>query len=141
MDILRKNNGFFPTFFNEFDNAFLNKTSASNISDIAVNIKDRKEDFLVELAIPGIKKEQLSIDLIGNKLTIKGEKKIQKEMQEENYTRKEFSFGTFERSFTLPKEVDVNKIDAVYTDGILKVSIPKPEDKKNELKKIEIKAA
>jgi HSP20 family protein len=99
----------------------------------AVNVIESKDEFSVSLAAPGMKKSDFNIDIQGNILTISAETEINKEEKEENYTRREFSYSSFSRSFTLPDEVNKEKIDATYTDGVLKLFLPKKEEAKKAL--------
>jgi HSP20 family protein len=122
---------FFEDFFNKplldlFDGGF----SSRMMNVPAVNITERKEDYLVSLAAPGLKKEDFKIDVEGNMLTISSEKEEKNEEKEEKYTRQEYSYSSFERSFTLPDEVSKDKIDAHYQDGVLKLVLPKKEEAK-----------
>jgi len=96
----------------------------------AVNITENKDDFKVSLAAPGMKKSDFNIDVQGNILTISAEMEEKKEEKEENYTRKEYNFSSFSRSFTLPDEVNKEKIEATYVDGVLNLSLPKKEEAK-----------
>ncbi len=99
----------------------------------AVNITDEKDEFKVSLAAPGLKKEDFKIDLDGNLLRISSEKEEKKEEKEKNYTRKEYNYSSFERSFTLPEDVVKEKIEAKYEDGVLKLVLPKKEEAKKAL--------
>ena len=85
---------------------------------------------MVSLAAPGLKKSDFKIEVEGNMLTISSEKEESKEEKETRYTRKEYSYTSFSRSFTLPEEVNKEKIDAVYEDGVLKLTLPKMEEAK-----------
>lgn len=106
----------------------------------AVNITENKEEFLVAMAAPGMKKEDFNINLDGNLLTISTEKEESREEKEKKFTRREYSYSTFSRSFTLPDEVAKDKIEAKYEDGVLKVSLPRKEQAKLiNTKKIEVK--
>jgi len=96
----------------------------------AVNIKDQKDDYLVSLAAPGLKKDDFNIDIDGNMLTISCEKEEKKEEKDVRFTRKEYNYSSFARSFTIPDEVNREKIDARYEDGLLKISLPKKEEAK-----------
>ena len=96
----------------------------------AVNITENKENYKLALAAPGLKKDDFKIDLEGNMLTISSEKEESIESTESRYTRKEYSYSSFTRSFTLPEEVNQEKIDAVYTDGVLNLTLPKKEEAK-----------
>ncbi len=122
---------FFEDFFNRplldlFDGGLTSRL----LNVPAVNITERKDDYLVSLAVPGLKKEDFKIDVEGNLLTISSEKEEQKEEEDERYTRKEYNYSSFERSFTLPDEVNQDKIDARYQGGVLKLSLPKKEEAK-----------
>lgn len=139
MEVTRRNSGFLPTFFGDLSNDFFGHHQPTKFKETAVNILEREEDFVVELAVPGIKKEDINIEIDGNKLSISGEAKAEKNVQEDNYTLREFSYGSFRRSFTLPRDIDAQGIEADYVDGILKVIVPKPETQKKIVKKIEIK--
>ena len=97
-------------------------------------IKETNESYHVEVAAPGMLKSDFKVELEGNLLTISSEKRDEKEEVEgEKYTRREFSYQAFQRSFTLPKEVvDVDKIQAKYEDGMLQLLIPKKEEAKQK---------
>lgn len=139
MDIIRKNNSLLPSFFGNLENGLFNDDRLDRFTNVAVNIKERDDDFVIEMAVPGYKKEDLNLEVDGNKLIVSAEISHEVEDSGENYSRKEFSYGSFTRSFTLPREVDVDKISASSTDGVLSISIPKPESKKKKVKKISLK--
>jgi len=105
----------------------------------AVNISENKDNFLVSLAAPGLQKEDFHVDLNGNTLTISCEKEEQKEDKLEKLTRKEYSFTSFNRSFTLPEDILMEKIEATYTDGILTIVLPKKEEAKKPVAQKNIK--
>ena len=96
-----------------------------------VNITENKDEFLVSLAAPGMKKDDFKIDIDGNMLTISSAKEETKEEKEKRFTRKEYNYSSFSRSFTLPDEVNREKIDAKYEDGVLKITLPRKEEVKN----------
>jgi HSP20 family protein len=100
----------------------------------AVNIKETANAFEVEMAAPGMTKKDFRIELDNNVLTITSEKNMQNEEKDgEKYSRKEFSYQSFQRTFTLPKEVvDEDKIEAKYENGVLKLVIPKKEEAKQK---------
>jgi HSP20 family protein len=105
----------------------------------SVNIKDNADDFEVDMAIPGLKKSDFEINVDNHILTISAETKMETDVEEENYTRKEFGYSSFKRTFTLPESVNSDKISAKYNDGILKVIIPKLEEaKKKPLRNIKV---
>ncbi|MCW5914400.1 MAG: Hsp20/alpha crystallin family protein [Chitinophagaceae bacterium] len=99
----------------------------------AVNIKENKDAFVVEMAAPGKKKEDFKIELDGTALSISSEQRNESEEKDDNYSRREFSYQSFYRTFHLPKDVvDSEKINAKYEDGILKLEIPKREEAKEK---------
>jgi HSP20 family protein len=103
-----------------------------------VNTREGEFAYHIDIDLPGVKKEDISIDIDDGKLTISGERKIKEEVKEEDYYKVETSFGKFQRLFTIPKNVDVENITASSDNGVLEVVIPKLEKEKNK-KKIEIK--
>lgn len=119
----------FPSFGMNFENSFSPR----------IDISEKNDKILVEAEIPGVKKEDLKITLQDNILTIKGEKKKEEESKDNNYYRCERSYGSFSRSFTLPAEVDTEKVDAKFSDGMLKIELKKIEPKKAHEKLIELK--
>lgn len=104
----------------------------------SVNIRENGKEFNIELAAPGFNRNDFKVNVEENVLTISAERKEEKKEENERFTRKEFSYNTFSRSFTLPQTVNGEKIDAKYTDGILRLCIPKKEEAKT-LPKKEIK--
>ncbi len=102
-----------------------------------VDTYEEGDSIVIKAELPGVKKEDVSIDVKENVLTLKGERKHEKNINEDNYYRRECSYGKFQRAFTLPDAVDPAKIEASYKDGVLKVKVPKTEESK--AKKIEIK--
>lgn len=103
-------------------------TEKWNASVPAVNIKDNTENFELELAVPGMKKDDFTVEVDNDVLTISSEVQTENEENKDNYTRKEFSFTSFKRAFTLPDTVDGAKIDAKYEDGILRLILPKKQE-------------
>lgn len=148
--LIRRNRNLFPSFSrfwddDDFFNRGLINWATSNFSDTtlpAVNIKETDDSYEVEMAAPGMKKDDFKIELDNNILTISSEKSEESEEGNgsEKYNRREFSYQSFQRSFNLPKEVvDEDKIEAHYRDGVLQLSIPKKEKAKHRKpKKIEI---
>lgn len=129
-----------PFLFDDFFNA--DWFGGSNLSKIgfntpAVNVKETDNDFKVELAAPGLNKEDFNIELDNDVLTISSELKSEKETKEEGkYTRKEFSYQAFKRSFTLPETIDGTGINASYDNGVLAVTLPKKEEAKVQPKRL-----
>ena len=95
-----------------------------------VDVYDNDDSIVIKAELPGIDKEGIEIDVKDRVLTLKGERSSESEVKDDNYYRRERSFGRFERAFTLPADVDPDKIKADYKDGVLKIDIPKPEEKK-----------
>ncbi len=139
-DLLPKFPSFFSDFFDkEFADWANSNYSLTNTTIPAVNIKETKDDFLVTMAVPGMSKKDFKIDLTDNVLTISSEKKDEKEEKDEYYTKKEYSYQSFSRAFTLPKDVvDDDKITAKYENGELLLTIPKKEEAKTK-KPVQIK--
>lgn len=129
MSIVRRNNLMFPTLMNEFfkPDWFGGMERFENTLP-AVNIKETETDFELELAIPGRKKEDFNVEIDNSVMTISMEAKTEDEVSQEHFTRKEFSYRSFTRSFTLPETVNEDKIEASYIDGILKFRLPKREE-------------
>lgn len=119
---------------NLFDNE-LGDFFGKRFTDPAANIIEQNESFSLEIAAPGLKKEDFRINLENNILTICADLNDEKREEGKNYTRKEFYYGSFSRAFTLPKTVDLDKIKADYENGILKVNLPKKDEARFELKK------
>jgi HSP20 family protein len=96
----------------------------------AVDIYDNDDSIVIKAELPGVESKDVEVEVKDRVLTLKGERSHEKEVKEENYHRKERTFGKFQRSFTLPGDIDADKIKADYKDGILKIDIPKPEESK-----------
>jgi HSP20 family protein len=132
-----------PSLVNEllnddwFDGFFGFMPVKSNMPSL--NIIEENDKYRLELAAVGLDKDDFKIDLHNNILTISAEKKDEKEEKDKKYLRREFSYCSFKRSFTLPEHVDADKIEANYKNGILNVIIPKKEEaKEKEPKSIKI---
>ena len=98
--------------------------------DPAVDLYEKDDHFIIKAELPGIKKDDIKVDLKDRVLTLSGERTYDNEVKEENYYRRERSYGKFQRAFTLPVDVDSEKIKAEFKDGVLQIEVPKPEDKK-----------
>lgn len=105
----------------------------TNINTPAVNIMEGKEDFRIEVAAPGLSKDDFRINLHNNMLVISSEKQENREEKDGKYVRREFGYSSFKRSFTLPNTVNGDKINASYIDGVLQIIIPKKEEAKEKL--------
>lgn len=126
-----------PALFNDLFtrdlwNWGLSNNSTTNTTIPAVNIREDNNSFVVEMAAPGMKKDDFKIELDGNKLTISSERENNYEEKEgEKYAKREFSYQSFQRTFQLQKEVvDIEKIEAKYENGLLHLVIPKKEEAK-----------
>jgi HSP20 family protein len=104
----------------------------------AVNIREEADAFYIEFAAPGLKKEDFKIKLADGMLTVSSEKREEKEEADKNYTRKEFSYATFSRSFRLPENANQDAIKATYKDGVLHLNIAKLIAKPEKNKTIEV---
>ncbi len=134
---LRRGFDYLNTVFSNLEES----KSAENKIDFVptVNTREGEDAYYVEVDLPGIRKEDISIDVDENVLTVSGERKVTEERKEENYYKVESRFGRFERSFTLPEDVDAEKIEAESKDGVLEIRIPKVQKVDKAPKKIEIK--
>ena len=124
-----------PFFSNLFDDDFFPVLSNRTSSMPAVNIKENDKNFTLELAVPGMDKKDLKIDITDDVLTISSENRNEVEEEKDGYKRKEFSYSSFCRSFYIPDNVNRDKIEASYKDGILTVELPKQEEDKNKITK------
>jgi HSP20 family protein len=106
----------------------------------AVNIKENGKQFSIELAVPGFGKDDFKINVEGDVITISAEKKEEKKDESERFTRHEYSYNSFSRTFTLPQNANAEKVDARYDNGILKLVLPKKEEAKPSSRK-EIKVS
>ena len=141
MKVVKRNTGWFPSIFDEcFTENRLDVPNYENFSIPAVNIQENLTNFVIELAVPGFKKENIAIEVEENILKVSSEitSKTESEDTESKFTRKEFNFRNFSRSFTLPETVDVENIVASYEDGILGITIPKKEEEKALKRMVEI---
>jgi HSP20 family protein len=123
-------NSLFDSFFNEG----LGKFERNVFFTPRVDVVERENQFEVHVALPGLKKEEINIDVERNVLTISGERKLKNENKEDKFHMVENFYGKFSRSFTLPENIESSKIDAQFTDGILAISLPKAEKKQNTTK-------
>jgi len=127
LDVFERNSRLFQdSFSSDDDRSNLDFASWTPLTDIY----EQKDSYVFKIDLPGFTKEQISIDVNNNMLTVKGERKQEDEITNENCYRLERAYGQFQRSFTVPRNVDTGKIEAVLTDGVLKVSLPKTEEAK-----------
>lgn len=133
MSLIRYNtNDFTPTSFSTLVDRFFNDSITRSGGSTFVPKTDVVETataYEVHLAVPGLNKEDINLEVNDSSLTISGERKFQNEKKEKNFHSIETHYGSFSRSFTLPENVDASKINARYNNGILEVTIPKDEKK------------
>ena len=137
----RNNNNLFPSFLDDVLGNDLMNPSADfgnvGFNVPAANIKEHEEKFILELAAPGKTKQDFNVELDNDVLTISSEQENKNENGSgENFTRKEYSYESFTRSFTIPESVDSTKIEANYEEGILKLNLPKREEAKTQPKRM-----
>jgi len=131
MNLIRFNHRpFGHGFFRDFENELFNHETTNSGDTPAVNIQEDNKQFTLEMAVPGMKKDDFKINLDNQVLTVSKEQKEEKEEKKDNYTRREFVYSSFSRSFRLPKSILAEKIKADYKDGILMVTLPKDEKAK-----------
>jgi HSP20 family protein len=137
-DVLSMRKEFNRLFDSFFQGDLSDSTSAFTSTWIpAVDIAERENDFVVKMELPGVAKGDVRITMQDGILTVKGEKKQEKESKGSDYHRVERSYGSFQRSFTLPTAVKAENIDASFSDGVLNISLPKAEEAKP--KQIDVK--
>ncbi len=133
---LTRNGGTLPMVFDDFFKPWNEwfDTGSNLLNRIltvpAVNITETKNEYKLSFAVPGMKKDDFDIAVDGNMLTISTEKEETSEEKENRYTRKEYNYSSFSRSFSLPEEVSKDSIEASYTDGVLTLTLPKKEESK-----------
>ncbi len=134
----------FPNFSNWMDDFFPDNgnwptPSVKGVSIPAVNVTENKDAFKLKVAAPGFKKEDFKLEMQNGYLTISGETKEEKEDKDEKYTRQEYRYSSFSRSFTLPENVKSDGISAEYADGVLKVVLPKKKTEEKPATQIAVK--
>ncbi|GAB2806606.1 Hsp20/alpha crystallin family protein [Ferruginibacter profundus] len=131
---------FFDDFLKPFNGWFDNGVAVPALNVPAVNIIEHKDHYQVTMAVPGMKKDDFNIDVNDKLLTISSQKEENKEEKDKQFTRREYNYSSFSRCFTLPEEINNDKIEAKYEDGVLKISLPFKEGaKKLSAKHIAVK--
>lgn len=138
MTLIKTRNRLFPTTPSFFDDFFTRdvfdwknpgKEFANSLP--AVNVKENDDGFEVEVAVPGFKKDDFKVEIENDVLTISSEQKSEEKQNDDNYSRREFRYTSFKRSFALPENlVDSDNVQAKYVEGILTVNLPKREEAK-----------
>lgn len=128
--LARINNSYVPVFWDDFfnDNFFSSGNGYRGGRTPSVNIVEDNDAYHIEIAVPGLSKKDIRIDLDNDLLTISYERKESNDENSRNYLKREFSYSSFSRSFQLPDTIDSDKIKANHTDGILSISLPKKEE-------------
>jgi HSP20 family protein len=145
MTLVKFNNGQKSAVNPWFSDVFDSLINDSRLNDRfinkipAVNIAETENEFHIELAVPGLKKDDFKISLDKNVLSVSAEKKTENVDESKKYSKREYSYNSFVRSFTLPETADYAKIDAEYTDGVLKLNVAKKEEAKIQSREIAVK--
>ncbi|PWK78927.1 HSP20 family protein [Mucilaginibacter oryzae] len=137
-----KNNTSANPFFSDVFDSLINDSFLSDklIARVpAVNIAETENEFHIELAVPGLKKEDFKISIDKNVLSVAAERKAENVEEGKKFSKREYSYNSFVRSFTLPESADQSKIEADYTDGILKLTVAKREEAKFQSREIVVK--
>ncbi len=129
--------GFWRNSANDFFNDAFLKAKANNFWYPAVDVLDEKDNVVINVELPGVKKEDIAVNIEDRVLTIKGERKFENKEKKGSYHRQERSFGSFERSFCLSDDMQTDEVDADFKDGILKLALKKDKTKE-EVKQITI---
>ncbi len=132
MNLIKRSNSFdFPLFMDEFLKPDWFGGQNQVIHNLpSVNIEDLETEFRIDFAVPGMKRDDFTIEIENNQLTIstKSNSETEERIENGNFTRREFNFSAFKRVFTLPKSINIDEINANYENGLLKVSLPKKEE-------------
>ena len=135
MTLMKRTSDMFPAFFDDFFRRDWPGRDMVTFTQPAVNIIEKDDEYMVELAAPGMKKKDFNVELEEQVLTISYEKKEEKEDKDEEgrFAKREFNYTSFSRSFVLPKSIESEKIKGEYKDGVLKLIIPKKEEAKHKM--------
>lgn len=136
MNLIRKQAPFFPSLIDDFINQDWNLKTPSSTTLPAVNIKDLEAQFEIELAVPGIKKSDFEIEVEDGLLSISSSLEEEQVTEKGKFTRREFSYNSFKRTFTIPDSVDPSNIEAQYSDGVLQLRLPKRKEALPQPKKL-----
>lgn len=136
MNLIRKQAPFFPSLIDDFINQDWNLKTPSSTTLPAVNIKDLDAQFEIELAVPGMKKSDFEIEVEDGLLSISSSLEEEQVTEKGKFTRREFSYNSFKRTFTIPESVDPSNIEAQYSDGVLQLRLPKRKEALRQPKKL-----
>lgn len=130
------------SFFNNFADDFFNTNIGNFVgsdfvaSNPSINVVETPENFKIEVAAPGLEKKDFNLSVEKDQLIIESSKQEEKEVKDEKFTRREFNYSSFKRSFQLPETVNASKIAATYENGVLNIVLPKVEKTKQEAARI-----
>ncbi|MEO8933751.1 MAG: Hsp20/alpha crystallin family protein [Xanthomarina sp.] len=133
-----RNSDFFPSILGEIFNEEVFDKISNRVSVPAVNLVESDNSYEIHMAAPGLKKEDFKISLENKVLTISSEKSTESEEVEDKFTRKEYSYSSFSRSFTLPENTDIEGIEAKYENGELRLNLPKKEKTTDRLIEVSV---
>lgn len=136
MNLIRKQAPFFPSLIDDFINQDWNLKTPSSTTLPAVNIKDLDAQFEIELAVPGMKKSDFEIEVEDGLLSISSSLEEEQVTEKGKFTRREFSYNSFKRTFAIPESVDPSNIEAQYSDGVLQLRLPKRKEALRQPKKL-----
>ena len=136
MNLIRKQAPFFPSLIDDFINQDWNLKTPNSTTLPAVNIKDLDAQFEIELAVPGMKKSDFEIEVEDGLLSISSSLEEEQVTEKGKFTRREFSYNSFKRTFTIPESVDPSNIEAQYSDGVLQLRLPKRKEALPQPKKL-----
>lgn len=142
MSLINYNSPLFPKWNNFFegvspDDRFLSFDSKFNLVP-AANIEDKDSEFVISMAVPGVEKDDINVEVHDNVITISSEKEETSEETEKNFSRKEYSYNSFRRTFRLPQNIQEEKIEANYENGELILQLPKVKPEATKVKKIKV---
>ncbi|GAB4252655.1 MAG: Hsp20/alpha crystallin family protein [Vicingaceae bacterium] len=138
MSLIKKNLSTFPSLAEFFDDDWLSKNEFFKDWKPAVNVEETDKNFEIEMVAPGFDKDDFNVSVENGVLTIQAKSQKEEEHKKKKFTRKEFSYKSFEKSFTLPENVNADDIDATYKRGLLKLVIPKIEQKTSDKKQVKV---
>jgi len=136
MNLIRKQAPFIPSLIDDFINQDWNLKTPSSTTLPAVNIKDLDAQFEIELAVPGMKKSDFEIEVEDGLLSISSSLEEEQVTEKGKFTRREFSYNSFKRTFAIPESVDPSNIEAQYSDGVLQLRLPKRKEALPQPKKL-----
>jgi HSP20 family protein len=137
MLVRRNTGGYLPSIFDAFFNEASGLESSTIFTKPEFNVYENEKNFVIEAAVPGMDKKDFNIELKDNVLEISSEREAKEDKKDEKYFYKGFCYGSFKKSYSLPENIDKDKINAGYENGILKITIPKDEQAK-VLKQIKV---